>query len=321
MARYTGRFVYVLFLLSALFIACDSTPRPGTEYTVAKTPDGIIPIQEIKGEYLGHTISIPKGLTSDNSGNLYIVDAGNNRVIRFDNKYKAIRDVGGFGIDEGYLNSPEYVTIDNNLNIYVSDGGNRRVIIYDARLNFADYFDLHDADDPLKFGQPSGLTVNNFGEVFVADRDNSRVIVFNAAGAFDRFIADRETSAGRLLTPAGMRTDRDKNIYVCDIGSHGVEIFDESGVNMAYLGDEILGAPSGVDFDRFGNVWVVDKGASFIYCFSSKGQLLLSVGSDSHGFDFGLDKPHDIKILPNDRLAVSDTGHDRVIIYQIIFPE
>lgn len=321
MVHHPGKFFLFPIILIALSIACNSTPRPGEESKPGGIPAGIIPIKEIKGEYLDQLISSPKGMTSDNLGNLYIVDAGNNRVMKFDDKFKATRDVGGFGIDEGFLNSPEYITIDNNLNIYVTDVGNRRVIVYDTRLNFADYFELIDAGDPLKFGQPSGLAVNSFGEVYIADRDNSRIIVYNAAGAFDRFIGDRETSSGRLLTPAGMRADRDMNIYVCDIGSHLVDIFDESGVNYSSLGNEILNAPSGIDFDRFENVWVTDRGSSSIFCFSRRGRLLLSVRSENHELDYILNKPHDIKVLPDDRLAVSDTGHDRVIIYQIIFPE
>ncbi len=114
-----------------------------------------MPVGVISGTILGRQLAHPVGITSDDRGNLYLVDAGNNRLIKFDSDLRPVRDAGGFGYAEGLLNGPTHIEIDNNLNLYVSDPGNQRVSIYDASLNFAEVVSLIDDEDPLKYGRPS----------------------------------------------------------------------------------------------------------------------------------------------------------------------
>ena len=86
----------------------------------------------------------PYGVTVDGSGNLYIVDTGNNRIRKVTASTGIITTVAGsgargFGGDGGSatataakLNWPRGVAVDGSGNIYIADAGNHRVRKVDA---------------------------------------------------------------------------------------------------------------------------------------------------------------------------------------------
>jgi hypothetical protein len=97
--------------------------------------------------------------------------------------------------------------------------------------------------------------------------------------------------------------------------------FDSYGIYLSSIGRENVAKPSGIDFDRFGNIWVVDAGLSAVLCFNRKGDLMFSVGSYGNDGNYSFNQPQDLTLLPKDRIAVSDTGNDRLLIYRILYPE
>jgi sugar lactone lactonase YvrE len=72
--------------------------------------------------------SNPTDLAIDNkSGDIYVVDSGNNRVQRFSPEGSYLSEFGQFGIENGSFNSPWGIAIDSDGYIYVSDSKNSRV--------------------------------------------------------------------------------------------------------------------------------------------------------------------------------------------------
>ena len=163
----------------------------------SKLPLAVFLDKEISGTILGEELREPFGLAVDHRGSLYVTDAGNNRIIRFDPDLKPRLEIGGYGRQPGLFDQPNFIVVDNNLNLLVSDAGNQRLTRYDSRLNYVDEINLVDDEALLKYGISSGMAVTDYGEVWMSDRQNNRIAVFDNAGRFDRFIGDFGYSGGQ----------------------------------------------------------------------------------------------------------------------------
>jgi len=315
------RYCRVFPALFILFLSCGPKPGPGGESRPVATPLGLVLETIIEGPILSRSLSQPKGVWCDNTGAVYVVDAGNNRIIRFSRDLQALRDVGGFGVAEGLLKWPTYITVDKNLNLYVSEEGNQRISVFDTRLNFGYLIDLVDPEEPLKYGRPAGIAVNDYGEILVADRDNSRIAVFNSFSNFDRFIGGIESSAGRLLKPAGICLLPDNTVLACDQSNARIEVFDAFGIYESSFGSDYLNEPSGLAVDDHGNIWVVDRNPAALLCFDPAGNALYAAESGRDAAFDRLEEPFDLAALPGSRLILTDLAGDRLLVYNILYQD
>ncbi len=281
---------------------------------------GLLFVSVIEGVILGDKISEPYGLTSDLANNVYLVDSGNDRLIKFDSDLNPVEDAGGYGSSDGLLNSPTHISLGSNLNLYVSDGGNQRISIFDTRLNYARQVRMIDQDDPSKFGFATGLRVNEYGEIWVADRDKSRIWLFSNIGSLDRSIGGIESAGDYLLNPAGMASDDRGRVYVCDKGNHDIKIYDNFGISLRSFGADYVKSPSGIAFDNHDNIWVADADRPGIFCFNQNGDMIYSVEKTGLGVNYSLKEPVDLTILSDNRLIVSDFGKNRLVVFQILYP-
>ncbi len=73
-------------------------------------------------------LKLPQGIAVDASGNLYIVDSGNHRVVEIDKDGNYVADWGGLGRAPGKFIYPYGISIDEDKHlIYVTDPHNNRV--------------------------------------------------------------------------------------------------------------------------------------------------------------------------------------------------
>src|SRR6476469_1841934 len=70
---------------------------------------------------------IPSGIAVDSSDNVYVVDAGNNRIQKFTNNGTFITTWGSYGTGNGQFNSAIDMDVDSSDNVYVVDAGNNRI--------------------------------------------------------------------------------------------------------------------------------------------------------------------------------------------------
>jgi sugar lactone lactonase YvrE len=186
----------------------------------------------------------PNGVTVDRYGNLYIADAGNERI----------REVGTNGIIT--------TVAGNGVAGYSGDGG----VATNAELN-----------------NPWGVAVDGFGNLFTADNENQRIrkvgtngIITTVAGNGkngDSGDGGAATNA-ELWYPASVAVDGFGNLFFADqfydiireVGTNGI-ITRVAGHGVSgYYGDggaatnAELSSPSGVAVDGFGNLYIADTG-------------------------------------------------------------
>jgi DNA-binding beta-propeller fold protein YncE len=155
--------------------------------------------------------NLPLGLAVDpRTGNLYVADYGNNRVLRFPDPFAtpsrvepdAVYGQPDFtartaGVARGYMNRPRAVAVDGNGNLWVADTGNNRVLRF-AAISL-DNMAPPDADTVIGqkdfisgapnrggqlsasgFDQPASLAFDGQNNLYVSDANNARILKFPA---------------------------------------------------------------------------------------------------------------------------------------------
>lgn len=133
----------------------------------------------------------PRGFALDSSGNLYIADAGNNRIRKLDLSRGLVTTVAGSGATgainasnplQAGFNNPNGIAIDAQNNIHITDTSNRLVrkisaagvvttLAGETGANVFIRFREGAANFAL-FNRPMGLAIDALGQIYVADTDN-----------------------------------------------------------------------------------------------------------------------------------------------------
>lgn len=124
----------------------------------------------------------PMHVALDSSGNLYVADSGNHRVVKLDSNLAYVGQFGETnvaGTNSSHLNTPMGVAVDSSGNIYISDNVNYRVMKVSAAFAFIDQFGVTGiaAPDPTHCVAPYHLFYATDSLLYIAD--SIRVIVLN----------------------------------------------------------------------------------------------------------------------------------------------
>ena len=153
------------------------------------------------GGISANSLYLPVGVALDSSGNLYVADQDNNRVLFYPSGSTTATRVygqgGSFttnnpnngGVSANSLAYPRGVAPDSSGNLYVSDGGNSRVLFYPSGSTTATrvYGQLGSfttntpgnggiSADSLDY--PPGVALDSSGNLYVADQGFSRVLMY-----------------------------------------------------------------------------------------------------------------------------------------------
>jgi uncharacterized protein (TIGR03437 family) len=157
-------------------------------------------------------LNTPAGLATDAAGNLYIVDAGNQRIRKV-NTSGTITTVAGNGSStssgdggaatQAGLNNPIATAADAAGNIYIADGFGQRVRKVDTSGTITTFAGTGQAGytgdgGPAASAQlnfPSGVAVDPGGRVFIADRNNNVIRMVDTSGVITT-IAGNQSRAG-----------------------------------------------------------------------------------------------------------------------------
>jgi len=188
----TGGVVYLGTSFGSLYaIGGSDDERAASVPATAATPQISVPgatlVRAITGG--GEPINGTSGVALDFSGQLYVVDALNDRIRIFDQDGNGVATWGESGSAQGQFkfSAPDGfwgdLAIGPDGSIYVADTFNHRIQQFDADRNFLREWGTEEKDDG-QFSGVTGIAVGPDGKVYAADYDNARVQVFSAEGQF-----------------------------------------------------------------------------------------------------------------------------------------
>jgi hypothetical protein len=189
---------FVLLMLAAVPVSAGKSYQTYTYSLAGKalySPDAYTPVRTINSDFMGLTTAIddPRDLVVDESDNIYIADAGNNRIVVLDRYFKLRFTISKFKNDEGIddsLNTPSGVFVTPDL-IYVADTNQNRIVTFDREGNFVRVIpepesDLFDTDSVYK---PVALVVDDYNRMYVVSSTTYQgIIVMDHDGTFISFM-------------------------------------------------------------------------------------------------------------------------------------
>jgi len=256
----------------------------------------------------------PFGVAFDSSGNLWVADHYNNRILMypkgngFANGAAATIVIGQSnftahtaGTNATALNDPFGVAFDSSGNLWVADADNNRVLMYPKGNGFANSeaativigqsnFTAHTAGtNATSLYGPYAIAFDSSGNLWVADFHNYRILMYPKGNGFanseaativigqSNFTAHTAgTSATALYDPVGVAFDSSGNLWVADHYNNRILMYPKGngftngaaativiGQNnfttyTAGTSATALGYSNHIAFDSSGNLWVAD---------------------------------------------------------------
>jgi hypothetical protein len=220
------------------------------------------------------TLVSPSDVKLDSSGDVWVTDAGTDKVVEFSPQGAVIRSFGSEGSGDGQLNDPEALAVAGG-DVYVADMGNNRVEEFTTTGQFVQTIGSSGSGDG-QLDAPEGVAVDSAGDIWVADTGNNRLEEFSAAGAF---ITERQSD---INDPQGLTFASNGDLWVADNGvadSGGdyAAQFDSGGNLIRYWGNSEsadyagMSNPADIALDAQGNFYVSLPDYDLIEEFNSAG--------------------------------------------------
>ncbi len=120
----------------------------------------------------------PHGVAVDGRGNVYIVDTGNDRIVKFDPSGRELVAFGKKGSDPGQFSKPLVAAFSPQGNLLVLDSDTSWIQVFTPDGKFVSRF----AGPAMNFYHPAGLAVSSDGTIAVADTGGNRVVLLDSGG-------------------------------------------------------------------------------------------------------------------------------------------
>lgn len=125
---------FAIFVLLASIITAQ-VKEVNIDWKSIKSSEGKIKLNEVKlwggnanSKY--EFFKYPSDICTDDKGNYYIADSGENEIVVFDKNGKFIKKIGRSGSGPGDLKHPKSIDFDSKGNLLVAEEGNQRIQIF-----------------------------------------------------------------------------------------------------------------------------------------------------------------------------------------------
>jgi hypothetical protein len=186
--------------------------------------------------------SSPDGVAVDGTGNLFVVDHGNNRVRKVSPDGIIVTVAGdgtpGFSGDGGPAASaqflgPKGVAVDQTGNLFIADTGNRRIrkvspsgiITTVAGSGTPGFSGDGGPAASAQLNAPTGLAVDGAGNLYIADTGNRRIREVSKDGTITTVAGDGDlgssgdggpATSAQLYPPNAVAVDGAGNLFIAD---------------------------------------------------------------------------------------------------------
>ena len=288
------------------------------------------------GTSLNATLYYPIGIVFDKLGNIYVADAGNNKIRKI-TRYGNVSTFAGSGIsgstDGTSLNATfkllKGITFDSIGNIYVLDEYRIRKITPNGVVSTFASFGISGSTGVTTSYSTQGITVDNIGNIYVTEYNRIRKITPNGVVIIFAGSLVSGSIDGRLATfnsPQGIATDKLGNIYVADAGNNKIRKITRYGNVSTFAGSGISGStdgtslnatfnfPQGITVDSIGNIYVTEHNK--IRKITPNGDVSTIAGSGVAGSIDGrlatFNNPQGIATDKLGNIYVADAGNNKI---------
>ena len=317
MARYLKIVLAALGSMLALLIVAAAIitlpPFLSRKDLPAPTPTYIGPIGA-EGSGPGR-LNQPIGIAVSPGGEVFVSDAGNQRIAVFDGDGAFLRTFGQEGSGPGELDRPMHLSIGPDSLLYVAEYLNDRISVF--RLDGS--FVRHIVPDVLD--APGGVAVGRDGRIYIADFYNHAIRIVDGSGRVVQTLGiPGRIRKGALHYPTDLALAPDGSLWVADAYNHRLQRFvDSKATTIAGWGTFGLlfgfRVATGVGTDGIGRVYGADFGHDRIRVFDGDGTPLGAFGESGSG-PGQLESPTDVAVHRN-HVYVVDFGNDRVQLWQL----
>ncbi len=274
----------------------------------------------------GVLISKPNDVTASASGDYYMTDTVNRRILKFNAKGIFVTAWGSEGTGNGQFQNPRGIAVDSDGYVYVVDKKQNRIQKFDGNGAFILAFGGTGSGDG-QLSAPHGVAASSNGFIYVADQNNNRIQKFKTDGTFVAKWGTQGNANGEFNAPHGIDVSPSGLIYVADSGNDRVQLFDDTGTwqgsfGQTGSGDGQFEQPMGITVNGNGDVFVSDPGNDRIQLFSvlpvvaqSQSTLQAIKYQFSGTVDGSFIDPTGVDLDSSGRLIVADRGNDRIQIF------
>jgi DNA-binding beta-propeller fold protein YncE len=208
----------------------------------------------------------PRDVAVDSTGNVYVVDSRNNRVVKLDSNGNWLLTWTAPTGDN--MSNPLGVTVAGS-KVYLTDTGKNEVRIFDESGNQLQVV-KGTSGTPCNFTGPRDASADSAGNVYVVAYSQNKIVKFDSSGNCLLGWGGTGTGNGQFKAPYGVAIATDpvygaEEVYVADANNNRIQEFTESGAYLTQLGTTGTGNGQfsfmrrvAVAKDGSGDVWGAD---------------------------------------------------------------
>ena len=165
----------------------------------------------------------PWGIATNNN-NVYVCDAGNNRIQVLNEDLTYHSSFGSYGRGPGRLHSPKDIAIDSSGKMFVADYDNHRIQVFNPEGQFLYQFN-EQGHGMENLSCPNGVFIDSDDFVYVLHQSACCVSIFDDKGKFIKSFGKKGDKVGEFSGPYGLVVDRNGYVYISDTNYSRIQIF------------------------------------------------------------------------------------------------
>lgn len=264
-------------------------------------------------------LTMPTAVAVATSGEVYVADGTNDRIVRFDRSGEFAGEIGTVAGTQ--LSSPMSVKIDAQDRLWISDTGNGRVVCKGLTNDFEKVVTVsRETGNPVLDITDVAVTPDALTAWLVAN-DDQVLLRRDLETGNTRRIGEEGEGPGQFRYPFMIALAADGDAYVTDVVGGRIVVFNGDGSPASTLGTYGLQAgnlyrPGGIALDEAGRIWVSDSVLGSVQVFSREGEFL-GVLREADGEPMRFDLPMGLAFGPGGDLFVVEVNAHRVRCVQV----
>ena len=163
----------------------------------------------------------PRGIAIGPSGDLYVTDTGNSRVVVYGPDGTFRREFGSKGTAAGQLDEPVGIAVSaDGSRVYVADSNNARIAVFDGQGKAVAQWAVEDWKGKSYY-EPF-LALDQSGALYATSSVTRQVMKFDADGKIVSRLSGGSAAEDTFAAPFGIAIAKDGSLYISDGSKHFV---------------------------------------------------------------------------------------------------